>query len=373
MCLIHIDAGNNYVQSIPEKAAGSAGYTNFVGQANVTGGYAGATCDFSPGSQRQSKRILTGHLVIRMHQGYPTYIGRVVAPADQDSGWQLTLSGGFSLWADNREIASWNYAAHLASDAFKELLNTYCEDGYLFDRTDQGSISASAYTVPAYTASQTKPKAILDYYNSFEGWEYGDYAARQGSKILERSQPYFRAPDKSTIHYIVDTRRLARPLKINQTDLSNFGNAVYVYYGSAGAGTLLTDSASITANGYYYKTLDISGANTVLADAQRVGNLFLDAQKIDGVARPPASLELVLNYDSHVIAASGVRRDIMAIEPGRNILLTNLAGAPRTLTATDNQYFIHVTDVRKDQKGEVTLMLNRAFDPAVILARAKAA
>lgn len=373
MTLIIIDPANNFAQSLAEFAGGNAGYTNFVGQANVSGGYAGATADISMGSRRAAKRMLTGYLVIRMHRGKPTYIGRVAAPAQQDNDWQLTLNGCFNSWLNNREIASWSYAAHLASDAFKELLNTYCEDGYLFDRTDQAAIAASSYTVPAYTASKTTPKSILDYYNSFEGWEYGDFSARQGPKITERSQPYFRAADKTTINYLIDVKRLAQPLRINQPDLSNFGNAVYVYYGSAGAGVLTSDSASQSANGVYYKSLDVSGANTVLADGQRVGDIFLNSQKVDGVAVPPTSLEIVLNYDSKITAVNGVSRDIMSIEPGCNVLLTGLDGAPRSLSSTDNQYFMHITDVRKAQKGEATLMVNRGYDPAVILARAKSA
>ncbi|MDA8115290.1 MAG: hypothetical protein M0Z43_11285 [Acidithiobacillus sp.] len=372
MTLLHFDANNNYIQSIPQFVGGRGGYTNCVSQSSTSGGYGNGGVDLPPWQHSVLQRMDGGHSVVKMEGGRQAYRARLIEDPNEQDG-HLSLCGHVSHWASNRSFGDYTFTNKLTSDCIKEILSIMAADKYGFDMSDTSHIAAGAFSTTNFLRfSKTTVGEVIKKINEFEGYEWGGEIWAPGNSLTDRETLFFRAANMTALNYKVDLRDLVHEPVI-QRDMSNFGTIINVYYGTGSppATTQVTVSAEATARrGDIWHDIDISGSSTVLADATQAGTRFRNSLIVDGEETPPVSIEMVLGLGSHLRAVTGGMRNIMTIEPGANILLTGTRNYPRSLAGVDSRTFVHVNEVRRDYaRMEVALRGNRIWDPAVMIAR----
>lgn len=370
MTLIVRDAQFNFVTEIPAYCGRRGGYAKPVAQLDVEGGLKGMEFELPRYPKSLPARLQDGFLVEWWKHDRQIYAGKVVAgPDDRADSWGLTLKGVASDWMDSVPADYTTGASKKASEIIATLVSSYGPGALLSTATTE--IATSSYVIANSLAySKQTIGSIIEEVNAFEGWEFGDFYPRPGHSIIAKPYFYYRAPDNTTQHYVVDVRTLAeRPtLKL---DKENFGNKIRTYYGT---GTSYNDTNgtadSQTRHGIVWYKIDISGTNTSSADATQAANTLLGGLKVDGVEQPPVTTDLVLDYSTRLRGVSGAMSAMHSINPGQNILLTGIGELARNLDAVNNHVFVKIKTVKREE-NKVHLSCNKGYDLGVLLARLK--
>jgi hypothetical protein len=367
----HFDASFNFIQDFPEYVGGRGGYREAVAQKDTDGGHAGAEL-LLPYSATGAKRIEVGHYMDWWIDGRPVYGGQVVAPDSDDFG---TIVRGY-------------YDPATGGAGFVD-------------------ISATA-TAVARHGTIWAPDIDL---SSAEGSDSGDAtqagtAFMTGQKVNGVETPPDAAEDTGE-GYRITLNGVAREWAKRQPGhiswlAGRLSDAMVALVGTYGPGALLSTDTSFITNPTAYiasahdfqkqKTLDIINTYNAyegyewggfiprpgysLSEKTAVYCTAPDLTTVHGIvdvrtlAEPmQGSTDMVLDSGTN-LTTFRMPRHIMWLEPGINILQTGTGSAPRTLDGADSKYIIHVTTVKIEQPGRVTLTgKKRKYDPAVLLSR----
>lgn len=364
--LIHRDASFNWVQSIHKCSGHAGGYSQFTGQADVSGGYQGASVVLDAGSRKAIRLMRIGHVLEWVPSGRPMYQGVIMAI----EGLNITLKGTWADWL--AWPADWiSGAGKLTGQIVKDLM-TAAGVGACRSNS-QAFIAPGTYTLAdAQTWSKQKIKDVIDAVNAFEGYEYGGFISCPGSNAGQKAAFYWRPADLDTIHLVIDAATL-KDSPQPQPDSEGFGNQIRGYYGNAGAYIDVPGStASQNESGIRWQTVDAGSDVTTNAPASQAANAMLNGEKVDGKEAPSAAIDITITRDTHIQAANGVLKNIFWLPAGINVLLTNLGtDVPRTLNVVNKKAIIHAQRIKWDTAGEVTISGNNSYNPAVLLARLK--
>jgi len=364
MALVNKGVSGAFVQKISEFRGGAAGFRGMAAQSDTSGGFAGGEVTVP-----KSCTVKMGTLLEWWVNGRPIYSGMVIGRDDQGDSYLLTLLGAIrQVWGTTPMDGT--PGAITAQNEIKALLGASAVASPFISTSTAYVDALSGYTLATPTAfSKSNYVNVVEDFNKYEGAEWGGFYPAPGNSLDDLTTMYFKAADLTTQHYQLDATRLAERPKL-QPDMANFANNVRVYYGTGSASKDIAGTPdSVARYGTFWKSLDISGAATTSTDADQVAAICFNALKVDGIETPGITTELVLDHGTRLQAITAAQRDIFAIQPGQNILVTGLTDIARTLDAVNSQCFFHIKAVKYEQVGKVTVSLNRGYDPAVLLAR----
>lgn len=372
----HFDASYNFIQAFAENVGGRGGYYDSVAQKDIDGGFAGADL-MLPYSATGAKRTEVGHYMDWWQDGYPVYGGIVLAPDSDSFGTKIrvyydAVTGGAG------------YVDRTATDV----------DGVSTAIDKHGTIWAPVIDISGVTGS-----------TSADATQAADtYLA--GLQVDGVVTPPDAAEDTGE-GYRITCNGVAREwAKKQPADIywaeGRLSDAMVALVGTYGPGALLSTATTHITNPTSYvalshdfdkqKTLDIINTYNAyegyewggfiprpgysLSEKTAVYCHAPDLTTVHGVvdvrtlAEPmQGSTDMVMDFGTN-LSTYRMPRHIMWLEPGINILQAGTGHAPRALDSADSKYLIHVTTVKLEQGGKVTLTgKKRQYDPAVMLAR----
>jgi hypothetical protein len=370
MGIIHKDIGGDFIQNIPEYVHGAGGFSKFKMQVDVNGG-GSSSFEIPVSGSSAAKRIKIGDVMERWKNGRAMSVGKVVACDNRGDAWAVLMKSPLALWMEKPQIYS--VGAAYASDIVSGLLTDgHCEASYRIDTTDETGISSTSYLVKAqsFLTPGHTVGSIINHYNQYEN-QHLTLAPSQTLTGQSKLWYYPRVTNK--IHYVVDARTLAET-PVVQPDWANFATKLLIFYGSGNPPSYQLNyatSAALAKYGYISKTVDLSGSETVAADANQIATIYFNSLMVDGLETPGATCELVLDAGTQLRGLNGYGRTIEWMVPGTNVLVTGISNPPRLLSV-DSEAVFHIEEIAHDEEsGTTRLRLNRGYDPAVMIARKK--
>ena len=373
MPLIQTSTTGDFIQAISDEF-----YTGMVAKRSVNNGYLGAEVQVVAYPASIAAKLEIGTILTWWEDGRPLYRGRVVKKKKTSDSWSISISGCFNEWLKRQisksggvyELTQGYYTFDLAG----VLLGDCDALGYgVADSIYDLTWRTASYIWPqtkTYGPGQTIEAAFTDL-NKYDFFEYGGYIRTPGADFSYLTDVYYRKPDSSNLHYVVDMDGFITKPGVAQAGEGFFTNLAVWYGATPTVHTASGSSSSIQKHGSLWGQFDISGEATTLVDAVRVTDAYFEGIRVDGVETPPVSISLTLKVKTPIIGGSGACKYQMWMEPGQNIMVLGLSETPRSLGAIDNRSFFHIETITYYQAGEVSIECKQMFDPAKLLAKFK--
>ena len=373
MPLIQTSTTGDFIQAISDEF-----YTGMVAKRSVNNGYLGAEVQVAAYPASIAAKLEIGTILTWWEDSRPLFRGRIVKKKKTSDSWSISISGCFNEWLKRQmsksggeyEVVQGYYTFDLSSLLLDECgAIDYGVASYIHDITWR----IDSYIWPqtkAYGPGQTIETAFTDL-NKYNFFEYGGYIRTPGADFNYLTDVYYRKPDNSNLHYVIDMDGFITKPGIAQAG-EGFFTKLVVWYGTTPiAYSSNGSSSSIQKHGSLWGQFDISGEATTLVDATRVGDAYFEGIRVDGVETPPVSISLTLEIKTPIVGGSGACKFQMWMEPGQNIMVLGLSETPRSLNVIDNRSFFHIETITYKQTGEVLIECNQMFDPAKLLAKFK--